>query len=236
MASQFGNAVKKLFTRECSSMPKIGFTHLSKHAACRLKERTVFKENEIVALLDSDLYVRLGVETGFEREHCLIYCEIKNEYYVAVRDIKCGTVITVLPLNFHQNLSWKLDRSCLTVNSESLRRARTAAVYKIKNGDMPFYISLKVRYITTCGKLKTATMKKFSAAKYGYNPERILENQNKIQNLFSRWLRKNNPVKIVDIISSMGRTATPRFCADVFVEELNEKFGLFQMNNTEKTH
>ncbi len=228
MASQFGSVVKKLFTRECSLMSRIGFTHLSKHAACRLKERTAFKDSEMIGLLDADCYVRLGTETGFEREHCLIYCELKNEYYVAVRDIRCGTVITVLPLDYHKKLSWKINNSCLTVNVELLRRARVAAVYKINNGIMPFHISLKVRYLTPCGKLKTNTMKKFNAAKYSYNPELILENQNKIQNLLFRWLRKNKPAKIVDLILSMGRTTKPRFCADVFVDELNEKFGLYE--------
>lgn len=225
MASQFGSAVKKLFTREYLLMSREGFTHLSKHAASRLMERTVFKQDEIITLLDSDFYVRLGVETCFEREHCLIHCEQKSEYYVAVRDIRCGTVITVLPLDYHQNLSWKLDKSCLTVNAELLRRARIAAVYKTNSGNMPFHISLKVRYIAPCGKLKTDTVKKFSAAKYSYNPELIVENQNKIQNLLFRWLRKNNPAKIVDIMSSMGRKSPLSFCADEFIDELNEKFG-----------
>ena len=37
----------------------------------------------------------------------------------------------VLPLDYHQNLSWKLDKSCLTVNAELLRRARIAAFTKL---------------------------------------------------------------------------------------------------------
>lgn len=209
-------------------MSRIGFSHLSKHASCRLQQRTGFKEDKIIALLDADCYIRLGIETGFDREHCLIYCELKNEHYVAVRDIRCGTVITVLPLDYHKNLCWKINNSCLTVDVELLRRARVAAVYKINNGNMPFHISLKVRYITPSGELKTNTMKKFSAAKYSYNPEQILENKSKIQNLLSRWLRKNNPAKIVDLISSMGRSSPLCFCADDFIEQLNEKFGLFE--------
>lgn len=208
------------------SRARNGFTHLSKHAACRLGQRTVFREEEIIAMLDNYFFVSLGIETGFNREHCLVYCRFTNDYYVAVQDIKLGTVITVLPLDYHQNLSWKIDRDYISVNDELLRKAKASAIYKIASGKMPPSISLKVRYVTCCGKLKVSTMKKFIAAKYNCNPELILENRNKISNLVSQWSRGKDLAKIVDVFSAQGRSSTPSFCTDDFVEELNYKFGL----------
>lgn len=91
-------------------------TKLTRHALLRVLERLHMKPEEVPLLLDWGLGVRIGDEPETQRTHWLFYSREDQECFVAVRDERTRYIITVLPIEFHENLAWK-------VSMESMREA-----------------------------------------------------------------------------------------------------------------
>lgn len=77
------------------------FSFLSGHADLRVEQRTALGPHEITEQIDRKVYLSLGMVPGFNKEHVLLYSAPDDACFVVVRDRICGTVITVLPLNYH---------------------------------------------------------------------------------------------------------------------------------------
>jgi hypothetical protein len=202
---------------------KIGFSHLSKHGLRRLQERTAFNTKELLRLLDTNSFLSLGVEVGFNREHCLVYSSSKNEYFVAVQDQKMGTVVTVLTVGYHQTLSWRLVKRYEKIDDEILRRVRLLACYNFGNEELKLNIKLKALFIDRDGKRKTTTIKKYKASAYAFQPGQMIAKEQRVNNLVSRWLKGVSIDEIIDIYSIMGRSGLPCFASELLVENLNNK-------------
>jgi hypothetical protein len=205
------------------NIKKIGFSHFSKHGLSRMQERTKFNSKELLKLLDTRSFFSLGVEVGFNKEHCLVYSSSNNEYYVAVQDQKVGTVVTVLTSAYHETLSWRLKKQYEAIDDEILRRAKILATYNVHSEEMKLNISLKARYIDCDGKIKTATIKKYKASDYSFQQSKLIANEQKIINLVSRWIKKMSIDEIVDIYVTMGRASAPFFASEDLVECMNQK-------------
>lgn len=201
---------------------KFGFTSLTRHAVCRLEERTNLAYDALRALLDKGAYINLGMETAFDRQHCLFYSQPDNECFVAVQDIKTGEVITVLPLDYHKTLSWKIDKKLYSeIDEEYLRRAKVLAMCNIDPNSMAFQMSLKVRYLNSNNVIHTKTLIKFSADTYQNNTHLFLNKKAQILNIVRGWLKEKEAYKVIDLYASLGRKSTPNFVCDEFVDEIN---------------
>ena len=80
----------------------------TKHAACRLTERTSLEIENFIDLINKGLYINLGSKPGIHKQHLLIYSDIDNEFFVAIIDSYCGSIITVLTLDYHEMLAWRV--------------------------------------------------------------------------------------------------------------------------------
>lgn len=200
---------------------KNGFSYLSKHAQLRLNERSNLVESQLINMLNTYSYINLGREIGFYRQHCLLFSAIDDRYYVAVQDHNSGKVITFLPLKYHLQLSWKLDKAYLTIDEEILRRAQVVAKYSLTQADLPSTISLKIRYIDSQDNLKIKVIKKFNANFWDYDPRKLIIQNQKVKNLINHWKKKNNVKEFIDVFASMGKKATPHFLEEIVVAELN---------------
>ncbi len=89
---------------------------LTSHAEQRLTERTSLLPSAFLRLLDHNLTVSAGVEPYTRRRHRLFYSEADKAHLVAIQDFETGEVITILPIDYHENLAWK-------ISEKSLRRA-----------------------------------------------------------------------------------------------------------------
>ncbi|HDH0204875.1 TPA: hypothetical protein PIO10_005350, partial [Klebsiella pneumoniae] len=56
-------------------------------------------------------YVDLGSKPGILKEHILIYSRLDERWYVLIRDITSGCIVTVLPENFHDSSFIKIKES-----------------------------------------------------------------------------------------------------------------------------
>ena len=86
---------------------------LRHHAKERLQERTSLEPAAFLHLLDQNLSVSVGVESYTRRRHRLLYSEADKAHFVAVQDFETGEVITLLPIDYHENLAWKLSEKSL---------------------------------------------------------------------------------------------------------------------------
>ena len=87
------------------------FTVFSRHALSRIQERTRLNETRIAEILDAGQAVFVGRKPGFDREHWLFYSPDDDDCFVAIRDRLVGKVVTVLPLDYHENLAWRITEA-----------------------------------------------------------------------------------------------------------------------------
>jgi|SRR5690554_107534 len=201
---------------------KHGFTSLTRHALCRLEERTKIGSDRLRKLLDKGSYINLGVEAVFDRRHCLFYSMPDNECFVAIQDTMTGEVITVLPLDYHENLSFKIDKKLYyKIDKEYVRRAKALVRHDLDPSSMAFKISLKVRYLDDQELLRTHTVLKIPAEEYQNNPQLFIKNKQLIFNPVANWLEDSEAHQVIDIYVSLGRESNPIFLCDEFVDEVN---------------
>ncbi|MFT6910510.1 MAG: hypothetical protein ACJAS1_007239 [Oleiphilaceae bacterium] len=84
-------------------------TNFSFHAYKRVYGRLSISHITLAKILDNDLVVNIGEEPNTNRLHKLFYSEPDKICFVAIQDIKVGTVITTLPIDYHENISWAVS-------------------------------------------------------------------------------------------------------------------------------
>ncbi len=84
-------------------------TQLTDHAKMRLKERTSLDESAFVAQLANYQTVSVGYRRGVNHWHRLFFSAADRCHFVAIQDISNGDIITILPLDYHENLAWRID-------------------------------------------------------------------------------------------------------------------------------
>lgn len=84
-------------------------TNYSFHAFERVHGRISMTHKELANILDADLALNIGQENKSNRMHKLFYSERDKICFVAIQDMKTGTVVTVLPIDYHENISWAVS-------------------------------------------------------------------------------------------------------------------------------
>ena len=100
-------------------------TSYTRHAWSRVLGRLSLSPAELADLLDWNLVVDIGVESGTNRVHRLFFSAPDGVCFVAVQDQACGAVVTVLPLDFHENIAWRVSLSA----QETARRLASPGEY-----------------------------------------------------------------------------------------------------------
>ena len=87
-------------------MKKAVLTH---HAHEKIEERLLMSAETLCELLDNDIVVITGKETSSNRHHKVFYSPLNKMCFVAIQDYKTGHIITVLPIDYHQNKAWVIS-------------------------------------------------------------------------------------------------------------------------------
>jgi len=149
------------------------FAYFSKHALKRIKQRTKLSCFTIADMLDFGLAVHIGSEIVFDRKHWLFYSSLDDCCYVAIQDPLTGLVVTVLPVDYHENLAWKvLDAQLAQAKeissqdiSHLIHQSSTPSV-KLHEDIAPSTIILKAHYLSEQGYMKTSLLAKIKADDY----------------------------------------------------------------------
>ncbi len=81
-------------------------SNFSLHAYQRVYDRLSMLPEEVAELLDENKYINIGKETSNNRVHKLFYSKINKMCFVAIQDEKTKTVVTILPIDYHNNICW----------------------------------------------------------------------------------------------------------------------------------
>lgn len=86
---------------------------LTLHAEERLHQRSSETLDSLERIISERKYVSIGHEAGSNREHFLFYSREDQIWHVIVIDVKTKQIITILPIDFHENISWKVSADAL---------------------------------------------------------------------------------------------------------------------------
>jgi hypothetical protein len=86
--------------------PIVNFTQ---HAFIRAEERITLGIKDILQIIKWEKFVSIGMEKNTNREHRLFYSNPDSQCFVLIQDIKTNTVITILPLDYHESISWAVS-------------------------------------------------------------------------------------------------------------------------------
>ena len=81
---------------------------LTKHAKDRLILRTGLSINDFKKIYDEAKLLPIGKEGKSFRCHELFYSNPKNQCFVSIRDERNSEIITILPIDYHQNIAWSI--------------------------------------------------------------------------------------------------------------------------------
>ncbi len=135
--------------------------HFSIHAFKRVSQRTKLSCIDIANILDKKQAVILGSKPGLTKQYLLFYSQPDADYFVALQDTIDGTVITVLPLEYHENLTWDVTEA----QKDQARECATTIQCDIEKKSSQFTVA--AGYIASDGLLKAKQLKKFSVDIYG---------------------------------------------------------------------
>lgn len=90
-------------------MNTVAHSYFSKHAFDRLKQRTALTCNDVISILDLNLMVNLGGIPGFNRRHLLIYSVFDDDFFIVIQDYLTGIIVTILPIEYHENIAWNIS-------------------------------------------------------------------------------------------------------------------------------
>jgi hypothetical protein len=85
------------------------YTTFSTHALERVSERLSMRHEELAFVLDEGLALDIGREQKNQRMHRLFYSPGDGQCFVAIQDTDKGTVITVLPIDYHNQICWAVS-------------------------------------------------------------------------------------------------------------------------------
>jgi len=139
------------------------FTCLSHHAFKRVGQRMKLSWNEVATILNQGLFVDTGHKPGFMRHHLLFYSSVDKTCFVAIQDMHSGTVITILPLDYHKNLAWEISDD-LCEQAKKLHDNFTVNQANVNQRPSTFLVS--GHYLDVSGRQKTMLLLKMSSAPY----------------------------------------------------------------------
>ncbi|MBK1620747.1 hypothetical protein U5801_15815 [Lamprobacter modestohalophilus] len=186
------------------------FTHFSKHAFDRIAQRTQLRCEDIAHILDRKLALNTGRKPGLNRNHLLFYSIPDDDFFVAIQDELTGTIVTVLPLDYHANLAWNISsEDCASAKALCMNAAAEHAQSQRSSSATTFFIH--GHFIDTEGKQKTKALQKINSVAYKNDLENLLSDQAIFSKLEGVAADKGIDIKkMFGITIRLGRKGTPR--------------------------
>ncbi len=95
---------------------------LTYHAHEKIEERLLMPAETLCEILDSDLVVTTGGDGSSNRYHKVFYSPLNKMCFVAVQDCKTGHIVTVLPIDYHENKAWRISNDAQIMAKDLMRK------------------------------------------------------------------------------------------------------------------
>jgi hypothetical protein len=184
------------------------FAHLSWHAFKRVRQRTSLSCEEIANILDNKLVVNTGKQPGFNRNHLLFYSLRDDDWFVAIQDGLTGTVVTILPLDYHQNLAWKVSQADCEKAKELFLTAQLPKLDAVSALPKVFLIS--GLFLDDHGRQKARLLLKTSSAPYEDDVAKFLADDDVFGRIGDLASAKEIPFeRMFSLVIRHGRNGNP---------------------------
>lgn len=149
-------------------------TNFSNHALQRVNGRISLSHSDLAAMLNYDLALDIGAEPQTNRVHKLFYSPKDFMCFVAIQDVKTGTVITVLPLDYHECIAWKV--SVEAQNKAKQLMGRNVQVVQHEQAQTKTKFKLSGVLVDDFGAyIKVVNLGSWNCADYDNNPEVLID-------------------------------------------------------------
>lgn len=170
----------------------MGFTRLSGHGLQRLTERSTLQPGVLCQTLDMGLGVHIGYNEGGNLGYQLFYSRPDDAAYVAVQDVNNGSVLTVMPINFH---GVGIHMEIKPADVEEARRR----VQQLPKRPGEVWLKVRARYIDDDCQFATKTVMYLDGAAYGNDPQQLRDSFGFDMNVRLRAMEKGvDPFRIVE--------------------------------------
>jgi hypothetical protein len=179
-------------------MEKHTYANFSRHAFERLTERTSMKCEEISAILDKGLFVNTGSKPGINKDHLLFYSPKDKDYFVAIKDHFRGTIITILPLDYQDNLAWKISEAeCVRAKamSDAAIPTRTSTLSGSKNTIPPSLFYVSGHFTDEDGNQKTKAICRIPSKPYHNDVMQLVSDRSVYKLIVENAISRNIPIK-----------------------------------------
>lgn len=120
--------------------------------------------------------------SGFNKNHILFYSASDDDFYVAIQDGLTGTVVTVLPLEYHANLARKIPpEDC--VSAKQIYFNAPAEALQCKSESSAASFAIRGHYLDGEGNEKTKSLHTVKSAQYVNDAMKFLADQAFFRNL-----------------------------------------------------
>jgi len=160
----------------------------TRHAFIRVHERLGLPVQDVATILQTKRTLPLGHEVGTTRGHELFFSAPDNQCFVAVVDENDGTVITILPLDYHETLGWKVSedaqlmaRGCFTTDFATEATAEVAS--------LPLFY-LRAHLELPDGQLRIVNLGTWPSEAYSGNMAKLFEDDSFVAEVKRRIARK----------------------------------------------
>lgn len=157
------------------------YTGITDHARLRLMQRSRLPLHVLTDMIDKREYVDLGSKPGILKKHILIYSRLDEGWYVLIRDITSGCIVTVLPENYH-------DSSFIKIK-ESDKKSAYDIAFKVR-ALRPELISINLCYNDFDGYRHSKNIYSIPISQVEVSQESFLKS--KFIKLLKRKIRENN--------------------------------------------
>ncbi|EIX9053349.1 hypothetical protein MLE16_004081 [Klebsiella oxytoca] len=157
------------------------YTGITDHARLRLMQRSRLPLHVLTDMIDKREYVDLGSKPGILKKHILIYSRLDEGWYVLIRDIISGCIVTVLPENYH-------DSSFIKIK-ESDKKSAYDLAFKVR-ALRPELISINLCYNDFDGYRHSKNIYSIPISQVEVSQESFLKS--KFIKLLKRKIRENN--------------------------------------------
>jgi len=192
--------------------------NFSFHAYERVLGRISMSHKELAELLDADLAIDIGQESGTNRSHKLFYSTRDKMCFVAIQDVKTGTVVTLLPIDYHENICWVVSIDVqkqakeLVTNDEATTSDKkildtNATVFRISVNAVDYY-----------GKyLKTMNLGSWPCGPYEHSIDSLIEDRKFVDYIVEQInkkrceVEKDRPIYLPTVAIRIGSKGDPVF-------------------------
>lgn len=175
---------------------------LTKHATQRLAERTTLAHDELFGLIHNQLCVIVGIEPFTNRLHKLIYSESDKTHFVAIQDMATGEVITILPLDYHENLAWKISEEKLQLAVFKVSPELHSSLYPEEDAANDPSIKCSIQLFLNSPGLQSIR-KSFGSHRFSKRPssaDDALSDPEFVDKLMKRFRERQIPIRAVEHI------------------------------------